>query len=120
LEAQARQACSSEAATASSALQPEKQGEPVTMETQSSPGLPMRKSVSIAVSTGRMSFLKKKWSSLHECFCDFDCTERECTAEMLNVHKHVPQCQQQLSSLGVICEFRLQWQQFPSLEGLFF
>ncbi|POI28627.1 hypothetical protein CIB84_007623, partial [Bambusicola thoracicus] len=56
LEAQARQACSSEAATAGSALQPEKQGEPVTMETQSSAGLPMRKSVSIAVSTGASLF----------------------------------------------------------------
>nr|XP_009672474.1 PREDICTED: SCL-interrupting locus protein isoform X1 [Struthio camelus australis] len=56
LEAQAHQACSSEAATASNGLEPEKQVEFVTMETQSSPGLHMRKSVSIAVSTGASLF----------------------------------------------------------------
>ncbi|KAM9186612.1 SCL-interrupting locus protein [Mergus octosetaceus] len=56
LEAQASQACSSETASSSNAQQPEKQGELVTMETQPSPALPMRKSVSIAVSTGASLF----------------------------------------------------------------
>ncbi|NXF31631.1 STIL protein, partial [Nyctibius bracteatus] len=56
LEAQAHQACSSEAAGATYALQPEKQGDLVSMETQSSPASHMRTSVSIAVSTGNALF----------------------------------------------------------------
>ncbi|NXU38142.1 STIL protein, partial [Drymodes brunneopygia] len=57
LEAQARQAGSSEvAAAASQAVQPEKPGDLVSMETQTSPRSHKRKSVSVAVSTGASLF----------------------------------------------------------------
>ncbi|NXL53739.1 STIL protein, partial [Podilymbus podiceps] len=59
LEAQAGQACSSEPAAVSHALQPEKPGDPVSMETQASS---MKKSVSIAVSTGASLF----WNTASE------------------------------------------------------
>ncbi|NXG61606.1 STIL protein, partial [Hemiprocne comata] len=56
LEAQACQACSSEPAAASHALLPEKQGDLVSMEMESSPAPHMKQSVSIAVSTGASLF----------------------------------------------------------------
>ncbi|KAL2301882.1 hypothetical protein Nmel_011283 [Mimus melanotis] len=62
LEAQARPAGSSEAAAASQAVQPEKPGDLVSMETQTSPPSHKRKSVSVAVSTGASLF----WSTASE------------------------------------------------------
>ncbi|NXH62009.1 STIL protein, partial [Rhabdornis inornatus] len=62
LEAQARQAGSSEAAAASQAVQPEKPGDLVSMETQTSPPSHKRKSVSVAVSTGASLF----WNTASE------------------------------------------------------
>ncbi|NXB03743.1 STIL protein, partial [Cnemophilus loriae] len=68
LEAQARQAGSSEAAAASRAVQPEKPGDLVSMETQTSPRSHKRKSVSVAVSTGASLFwntaLEKQGNSI--------------------------------------------------------
>ncbi|XP_066481167.1 SCL-interrupting locus protein [Tiliqua scincoides] len=55
LEAQSLQSCSTKSIT-NSGIQSEKQLEFVAMETQSSPGLHMKKSVSIAVSTGASLF----------------------------------------------------------------
>ncbi|NXS30353.1 STIL protein, partial [Pomatostomus ruficeps] len=62
LEAQARQAGSSERAAASQALQPEKPGDLVSMETQTSPPSHKRESVSVAVSTGASLF----WNTASE------------------------------------------------------
>ncbi|NXR80507.1 STIL protein, partial [Pycnonotus jocosus] len=62
LEAQARQAGSSEAAAASQAVRAEKPGDLVSMETQTSPRSHKRKSVSVAVSTGASLF----WNTASE------------------------------------------------------
>ncbi|NWV74963.1 STIL protein, partial [Dasyornis broadbenti] len=62
LEAQARQAGSSELAAASQAQQPEKPGDLVSMETQTSPPSHKRQSVSVAVSTGASLF----WNTASE------------------------------------------------------
>ncbi|NXB39190.1 STIL protein, partial [Eulacestoma nigropectus] len=62
LEAQAHQAGSSEPGAASQAVQPEKPGDLVSMETQTSPRSHKRTSVSVAVSTGASLF----WNTASE------------------------------------------------------
>ncbi|XP_048169295.1 SCL-interrupting locus protein [Corvus hawaiiensis] len=62
LEAQARQAGSSELGATIQAVQPEKPGDLVSMETQTSPQSHKRKSVSVAVSTGASLF----WNTASE------------------------------------------------------
>ncbi|NXB53982.1 STIL protein, partial [Leucopsar rothschildi] len=62
LEAQAGPAGSSEAAASSQAVPPEKPGDLVSMETQTSPPAHQRKSVSVAVSTGASLF----WNTASE------------------------------------------------------
>ncbi|NXO10263.1 STIL protein, partial [Oriolus oriolus] len=62
LEAQARQVGPSEPGAASQAVQPEKPGDLVSMETQTSPRSHKRKSVSVAVSTGASLF----WNTASE------------------------------------------------------
>ncbi|NWW61956.1 STIL protein, partial [Ifrita kowaldi] len=62
LEAQARQAGSSEPGAPSQAVQQEKPGDLVSMETQTSPRSHQRKSVSVAVSTGASLF----WNTASE------------------------------------------------------
>ncbi|NWV48503.1 STIL protein, partial [Daphoenositta chrysoptera] len=62
LEAQARQAGSSKLGAASQAVQEEKPGDLVSMETQTSPPSHKRKSVSVAVSTGASLF----WNTASE------------------------------------------------------
>ncbi|NWT86178.1 STIL protein, partial [Lanius ludovicianus] len=62
LEAQARQAGSWEPGASSQAVQPEKPGDLVSMETQTSPRSHKRKSVSVAVSTGASLF----WNTASE------------------------------------------------------
>lgn len=57
LEAQSLQPCSSKTTTVEDTTQAARQMELVSMEAQSPPALHMRKSVSIAVSTGNFIFL---------------------------------------------------------------
>ncbi|XP_067391603.1 SCL-interrupting locus protein isoform X2 [Emydura macquarii macquarii] len=85
LEAQTLPPCSTKTTTGNNALQSEKQLEFVAMETQSSQGLHMRKSVSIAVSTGASLFWNTPCEKQEDCVCPVKQDDNEMSKEDISI-----------------------------------
>ncbi|XP_065409855.1 SCL-interrupting locus protein isoform X3 [Chrysemys picta bellii] len=85
LEAQTLQPCSTKTTIGNNALQSEKQLEFVAMETQSSQGLHMRKSVSIAVSTGASLFWNAPCEKQEDSVCPVKQDDTEISKEDISI-----------------------------------
>uniref|UniRef100_A0A8C8RAI6 STIL centriolar assembly protein n=1 Tax=Pelusios castaneus TaxID=367368 RepID=A0A8C8RAI6_9SAUR len=85
LEAQTLPPCSTKTTTGNNALQSEKQLEFVAMETQSSQGLQMRKSVSIAVSTGASLFWNTPCEKQEDGVCPVKQDDNETSKDDISI-----------------------------------
>ncbi|XP_077680957.1 SCL-interrupting locus protein isoform X3 [Eretmochelys imbricata] len=102
LEAQTLQPCSTETTIGNNALPSEKQLEFVAMETQSSQGLHMRKSVSIAVSTGASLFWNAPREKQDDSVCPVKQEDTEISKEDISISMNTEQDTSIASSLKAV------------------